>query len=478
MSTVNPTARSTDATWQIRPMPQPALLGRNPLVPIARLERVIQEQQARFPLLNYERDLVAVCDFNGFLTYLNPIGRQLMGVGAQEDLSLFQVRCFTPLTQDLWDEIFTQLLEDGLWSGEQVLSYKAAPVPVKLLVTAHRPNVGEPIDCFTIVARVQVAAKLQEEAYLQATLAEGEQLRRMVGNVDDVLFEIDRYGQFIYLSDSFERLLGFQVDVWMGKSPLDLTHPDDQKHIARHIRASLVTGEIQTAELRVSCANDSYLWMSMSNFPIFNEAGEIVGFHGILRDISRQRTVLEALEAKNFYLEQALKNLQQARTHMVQSEKMSSLRQVVAGIAHEINNPINFIYGNLKYAQRYIDALVSLINQYRTTYTDPPAAIQTTIAEIDLDYLLDDLPNMLGSMQVGANRIRAIVLTLRNFSRLDESQLKTTNLHEGIDSTLLILQNRLKAQTNRPEIAIVREFSELPHIPVMLDRSTKCLCIC
>jgi hypothetical protein len=132
--------------------------SRHALVTTDRLQTVIREQRRQFPLLDYAQDLVAVCDFNGFLVELNPIGRQLMGVDPAEDLSLFQVRCFTPLTQDLWNEIFTSLVNEGLWSGDHILQYAADPVVVKLLVMAHRsPNARpEAIDCFSIVARVQV----------------------------------------------------------------------------------------------------------------------------------------------------------------------------------------------------------------------------------------------------------------------------------------------------------------------------------
>jgi two-component system, NtrC family, sensor kinase len=310
------------------------------LLSTRRLETVIQEQRRQFPLLDYDQDLVAVCDFNGFLVSLNPIGREWMGVGANEDLSLFQVRCFTPLTQDLWNEIFTSLVNEGLWSGDHILQYAADPVVVKLLVTAHRPDLTAPeaIDCFSIVARVQ-----ENRAERQAMEA--------------------------------------------------------------------------------------------------------------------------ALKSKTEYLESALKNLQQARTHMVQAEKMSSLGQLVAGIAHEINNPVNFIYGNLKYINEYINDLLALLDQYRCAYPEPIAAIQTAIAAMDLDYLLEDLPKTLGSMQVGADRIRAIVLSLRNFSRLDEAEFKPADLHQGIDSTLMILQNRIRPQEHWPGVQIVQDFDQLPLVP-------------
>lgn len=141
---------------------------------------------------------------------------------------------------------------------------------------------------------------------------------------------------------------------------------------------------------------------------------------------------------------------------------MSSLGQLVAGIAHEINNPINFIYGNLPHASDYTRDLLNLVKLYDQTYANTDAAIQRYRRQIDLDFLVDDLPQMLESMQIGADRIREIVLSLRNFSRLDEAEMKRVDIHEGIDNTLLILQNRLKASPAHPGIEIVKEYGNLP----------------
>ena len=169
-------------------------------------------------------------------------------------------------------------------------------------------------------------------------------------------------------------------------------------------------------------------------------------------------------------LELALCELKLAQTQLIQAEKMSSLGQMVAGIAHEINNPVSFIFGNLTYTQEYTGNLMKLLQMYRDELPEPPAAIRDEIDTLELDFLLDDLPKMLSSMQVGATRIRDIVRSLRNFSRLDESDMKKVNIHEGIDSTLMILEHRLKAQSvsragtehHCPIIQVVKEYGELP----------------
>lgn len=163
-------------------------------------------------------------------------------------------------------------------------------------------------------------------------------------------------------------------------------------------------------------------------------------------------------------LKQALKELKKTQSQLIQTEKMSSLGQLVAGVAHEINNPVNFIYGNLTHADEYIQNLLELINLYRQGYSNTDPEVEDLIEDADLEFLIEDLPQLVSSMKVGANRIREIVLTLRNFSRLDEAEMKPVNIHEGIDSTLLILQNQLKNKPDQPGIHIIKQYGNLPPV--------------
>ncbi|QFS42572.1 GAF domain-containing protein [Nostoc sphaeroides] len=161
-------------------------------------------------------------------------------------------------------------------------------------------------------------------------------------------------------------------------------------------------------------------------------------------------------------LTQALHDLKQTQTQLIQTEKMSSLGQLVAGIAHEINNPVNFIYGNINHVNDYAEDLLSILDLYLHTAPNPSPEIRDRALEIDLEFLIEDLPKTLSSMKIGIDRIRQIVLSLRNFSRLDQAEMKPVNIHEGIDSTLLILQHRLKAKPESPAIKLVKEYSNLP----------------
>lgn len=163
-------------------------------------------------------------------------------------------------------------------------------------------------------------------------------------------------------------------------------------------------------------------------------------------------------------LERSLHQLQHAQVQLVQSEKMSTLGQLVAGVAHEINNPVNFIHGNLTHADEYMKDLLDLLALYQSEHPLPTAAIQAKATAIEVDFLTEDLPKLLASMRVGTERIREIVKSLRVFSRLDEAEIKAVDLHEGIDSTLLILDNRLKGCADRPAIAIVKDYGLLPKV--------------
>ncbi|MBD2740234.1 PAS domain S-box protein [Coleofasciculus sp. FACHB-1120] len=177
---------------------------------------------------------------------------------------------------------------------------------------------------------------------------------------------------------------------------------------------------------------------------------------------AQSRAAARAAQTQTQQLEQALHNLKQAQSQLIQTEKMSSLGQMVAGIAHEINNPVNFITGNLSHTSDYIQDLLDLVHLYQQHYTNPVSAIQTQEEEIDLDFIIDDLPKMLSSMQMGADRIRQIVLSLRNFSRLDEAEMKPVDIHEGIDNSLLILHSRLKPNGAYGGIQVLKEYGDLP----------------
>ncbi|MEG4032978.1 PAS domain S-box protein [Microcoleus sp. S36b_A4] len=187
-----------------------------------------------------------------------------------------------------------------------------------------------------------------------------------------------------------------------------------------------------------------------------------------IADRKQAESALQESEArersKALELEAAINKLRTTQAQLVQNEKMVSLGQLVAGVAHEINNPVSFIHGNLSPARNYTLDLLELIKVYQHYCPHPPAQVLEKIDEIDLDYIAEDFPKLFNSMQVGTERIVEIVKSLRNFSRLDESAGKSVNIHEGIDSTLMILQNRLKSHSSYGEIQIFKDYQLLPPI--------------
>ncbi|MEP0873383.1 ATP-binding protein [Trichocoleus desertorum AS-A10] len=187
-----------------------------------------------------------------------------------------------------------------------------------------------------------------------------------------------------------------------------------------------------------------------------NQLVQWVGEYTSALEQARQ-TMEKRVEERTQDLTEALQELRQTQSQLIQSEKMSSLGQLVAGIAHEVNNPVSFIHGNLKHADEYSQNLLGLIQLYRQQNSHQTAAVQTYVEAIDLDFIEEDLPKLFASMKMGTERIRQIVLSLRNFSRLDEAEMKPVDIHEGIENTLLILDNRLKQG-----IRLIREYGALP----------------
>ncbi|QMS90387.1 GAF domain-containing protein [Nostoc edaphicum CCNP1411] len=207
---------------------------------------------------------------------------------------------------------------------------------------------------------------------------------------------------------------------------------------------------------------DSYKAEHLKLVSIFASQTAIAIDKAVLYEQSTQAAV--QAKAQTQKLQQALHELQLAQTQLIQSEKMSSLGQLIAGVAHEINNPVNFICGNLKYVAEYAQDLLHLLEKYQKFIPVAPPELELELDNIDLEFIMQDLPKLLDSMKLGTSRIVEIVQSLKNFSRHDEADMKAVNIHDGIDGTLMILHHRLKADVHRPAIEIIKDYAKLPLI--------------
>lgn len=320
------------------------------------------------------------------------------------------------------------------------------------------------------------------EATLQETLRNSEYqsqlLRTVLDSTPDWIFAKDRECRYILANESYAKAIGKPITTLLGRTDLDLGFSYEQVcgdataglQGFRHDDRRALAGEmVHNPNDPATIADGSVRIFDSRKVPLYEADGSIFAMLGICRDITERHHAeaeirrSEAIaQEKAEQLQQALIELQQTQAQLVQNEKMSGLGQLVAGVAHEINNPVNFIYGNLNHAQEYTQDLLGLVELYQHHYPDPPAAIATEVEAIDLEFLVDDLPKLIGSMKVGAERIQKIVASLRTFSRMDEAEMKAVNIHEGIDSTLMILQHRLKAKESHPEITIHRDYGDLP----------------
>lgn len=293
--------------------------------------------------------------------------------------------------------------------------------------------------------------------------------RTILEAVPDIMFRIDAEGSFLdyrlpekneVKSPEFP-----QKEDCAGKNISEVLSEDFALWLQHYIQQTLQGGKIQIAEYMQQVDGKCRAYEVR-----FVKSGESEVL-AIARDISSskqaeaERLQAEALvRAQKEELEKALGELQRAQVQLVQNEKMAALGQLVAGIAHEINNPVSFIYSNLACAGQYIEDLLSLIELYQQEYPEPKAIVKESIDEIELDFLVEDLPNILEAMHRGADRIRAIVMSLRNFSRLDEAELKTVDIHEGIDSTLVMLQHRLSGGETGEAIEVIKKYGDLPPV--------------
>lgn len=334
---------------------------------------------------------------------------------------------------------------------------------------------------FDITERKQ--AEVERTALLTSLQESEERLQLALSGTDQGLWDWNLVTGDVYFSAQWHQILGYRNDEIKGRARawFNLVHPEDRRKMLRLLRQHLAgdTLFVET-EHRMLTPSGEWKWV-LNHGKIVTRAtpgngdsqklGKALRITGTLKDISGRKQAEDALRqseaiasSRAKQLELALLELRETQAQLIQTEKMSSLGQMVAGVAHEINNPVSFIYGNLTYAAQYIKDLLHLIRLYQKHYPKPVLEIKQHMETVELEFLREDLLKILSSMKIGADRIREIVLSLRNFSRLDEAEKKPVDIHEGIDNTLLILQHRLRGKGDYPEIQINKDYGPLPRV--------------
>jgi two-component system NtrC family sensor kinase len=343
----------------------------------------------------------------------------------------------------------------------------------ELLVVYEESAVGQADELQQALTTLQERA--QQLTHATTTL---QTLQSILDSMGEAVVVVNQQRQVLFANAASYQVLGIDPTVvsledWAAQAQVCL--PDQQTPYPVEdlpLTRALQGEAVDSAELFLRQSLVPWVqWLSANAGPLQDEQGQVIGGVVAFRDATARKASEVALyqsreraEQQAAQLQQALNELQATQAQLIQTEKLSGLGQMVAGMAHEINNPVNFIYGNLVHVETYVEGLLDLVGLYRQELPQPSVDLEAAVEALDLDFVARDLPNLAASMRSGADRIRQIVLSLRNFARLDESDRKVVDLHEGIESTLLILQRRLRPKPDRTAVAVVRQYGDLPQV--------------
>lgn len=320
--------------------------------------------------------------------------------------------------------------------------------------------------------RTQEAIQRQQ---VEHQLTASQQLLQLVmDTLPEAIFWKDENSAYLGCNQSFAQDAGLESpqDI-IGKTDYEMPwQPEEASFYRECDRRVMASNKAELGIVEPQLQDDGkHAWLETNKVPLHNTQGEVIGILGTYQDITDRKQSSIELEALNQKLEQqaseltaAMEQLKQSQLQLIQQEKMSALGNLMAGIAHEINNPIGFLSGNLKPAQTYVEDLMGLIDLYQQALPQPNSDIEEEIEAIDLAYLREDLPKLFRSMEQGIQRIRKISTSLRTFSRADKEYKVPFDLIEGLEGTILILKHRLKANDHRPAIEVVTNYQEIPPV--------------
>ncbi len=470
--------------------------------------RETQAQQERLlAILEATPDVVGITDAVGNHRYLNRAGQLLFNVPLEE-IGQFHLSDTTraDIAQMLIKQALPIATQKGTWHGESIiLDRYGREIPVSQVIICHKTAEGA-VAYFSSITR-DISDRKAAETLLQETAERQKVLNQITSQVRNSL-ELDTviattlmsvhqglkldYCGFAWLDNdtdnpSWEIIQAMDDTdhgISLGEQPEDrlgidlrqlvnqaITRIDDANECSDPEHKAFLSRLGICSEILIPVRTDADKTGVIICYYVQEPHTWSTGEIELLQAVGDQLAI--AINQANLYtqscvqsqqLVHTLDQLKRTQAQIIQAEKMSSLGQMVAGVAHEINNPVNFIHGNLQPAQEYTEDLLGIIELYRSTYPNPPAEITAELESVDLEFVQDDLPKLLNSMVIGTERIREIVLSLRNFSRLDEAAVKTVHLHEGLDSTLVILNHRLKATDSNHSIEVTKHYSELPQI--------------
>ncbi|MEQ8959155.1 MAG: PAS domain-containing protein, partial [Coleofasciculus sp. C2-GNP5-27] len=367
-------------------------------------------------------------------------------------------------------------ISDCEWARrEGILSFAGYPLIVEaelvgvMVLFSRHPFSQTTLDTLASITN-EIAVGIERQQLEQA-LQESQRWLKAINEANPNIIYVHDWVERrnVYTNREIYEILGYTpAEIQdMGNQVLSmLMHPDDLDIIWDHQRRIKYAqiGDVFELEYRMRHKNGEWRWL-FAQETVFkqNADGTTRQTLGAAIDISDRKQIELALRQsetrerqKSQALQEALKQLKRTQAQLIQTEKMSSLGRIVGGIAHEINNPANFIYGNISYARTYFQDLFKLVQLYQNTYPEPTAEIHQLSEEIDLEFLVEDWDKLIQSMQIGIERIEKIVRSLKSFSKLDEAHLKPVDIHECIDNTLFILQSRLRSEGNRPEIKVIK----------------------
>lgn len=457
--------------WQIEPWRDRSgtigglILSIETIQPVSECQDIVEELQVTRQAellhefaMNQAADAILWIRSDGKLSYVNQAATQLLGYSQTELLSL-TIRDIDPgFSPPIWSEHWLAIQQCRTFTFESTYhTSQGANIFVEVRVN-HLAFNGQEYHC----AFVRDITDRKQAA--EALLDTNEQLQAVLDAVPGLVSWVGSDLRYLGVNQHLAAAFNLPSESFIGQKVGFMEKNSKFYQLVEQFFANSEPTMSTEVHVPIERGYRSYLIVGQKYYQ-----GQKAVFVGL--DISdRQRMELELRQSEEqtkqqaIQLEQTLAELRQTQTQLIYTEKMFSLSQVVAGVAHEINNSISFIYGNIGYTRQYFDDLVDLIKVYeqKTDPSDPD--IQALLQEIDFDFITTDFANILSSMQLGADRIRQVVICLRNFSRVDQAEKKPVDIHEGIDSTLFLLQNRLQAKAGRPGIKVVKEYGDLPQV--------------